>query len=153
MANASVARPLGEAHLADEPRLHPVMATAGRGARVEWRRRAGQRLQGLPQSGEPGVIEPGADLGHVHEATAVVPPEVQGPEVAARALRIRVPDDHELLPPLALDLDPVPRAPAGIGARGPLGHDAFEPSLRCGLEHRLAVPRDVVAVAEGAGGR
>ncbi len=126
-------------------------APGGDRARLEGRRRAGERTEPGPDRGEAGLVEAGAHLRDVDEARRVRRPvveaEVQRPEVPARALGIGVAADHELLPLLALDLDPVAGAPAGIGALRLLGHDPFEPLGGGRLEERDTLPGDVVAVA------
>src|ERR1700720_4522238 len=79
MAHAPVAGPLGERHLADEPRLGPVRAAGvlGRDRRAE---RAGaglQRPQLADQVGEHGLGETGADVPGVPQVPAVVDAEQQ----------------------------------------------------------------------------
>src|SRR5262249_25664284 len=129
MANAAVLRPLGEAHLADEARLDPVMAAPARRAGGERRGRTRQRLEPRPHERQRLPREPGADLRALREAVALVEPEVERAEVRARALRIRPAADDELLPELHFDLEPVARAAARVGAVGLLGDDALEPAL------------------------
>src|SRR4029077_19821446 len=84
-------------------------------------------------------------LGHVHQALALVETDVERAEAGARALGIGVAADHELLAPLALDLEPVGRSPRLIRARKLLGHDALEAQLRRRLEERRALLQDEVA--------
>src|SRR5207249_723491 len=76
---------------------------------------------------------------------------VKGAAVRAGALGIGVAADHELLPALALDLEPVARAPAPIRPVGLLGDDALEVSGVAGVEELLAALLDVSAVPEDAG--
>ena len=62
---------------------------------------------------------------------------------AAAALALRVAADHELLPAVRLDLQPVAAATAlGVARRRALRHDAFEPQLAGSLEQRFAVLED-----------
>src|SRR5262250_3877749 len=158
VADSAVVGPVGEAYLADQKGLGPVMAAAGRDrAGLEWRRGAHERLESLPDRLERGLVETGSDLRHVDETghgfRAVVEPQVQRAEVAARALRIGVAADHELLSQVALDLDPVAAARAGVEAARALGHDALEALLRGGLVEGLARAHHVVAIAGRAEGR
>ena len=60
------------------------------------------------------------------------------PKRARAALRVGVAADHELLPALALDLEPRVRACAPRRRSGALGDDALEPRLGGGLEEGLA---------------
>src|SRR5215470_12463038 len=151
---AAVVGPVGEPHLADQLRLDPVVSLPHRNrSALEWRRRPLQRLELLPKALEAGVVEAGADLGDVDEPALVVEADVQRAEVAARALRIRVATHHELLPALALDLDPLARAAARVRARRAFGHDAFEALLRRGLQEGRAVLGHVIHVAHGTEGR
>ena len=80
------------------------------------------------------VVEAGADLPGVAERAVLVVADEQGAELGARALRRREAADHELLLGVALQLQPVARAPAGVGAVGALGDHALE-----ALPARLAV--------------
>ena len=152
MANAPFVRPFGEAHLADESRLDPVMAAPGRAAHLEGRRLAAEGLELLQRRRERLLVEAGADLGHVDEAPALVEADVERAEVRARSLGIGVAADDELLASLALDLDPLARAATDVGRGGALGDDALEPRLRRGVVEGAALARDVVAVAHHAEG-
>src|SRR5206468_6401418 len=155
----SVIGPVAEAYLADEPGLHPVMPSArGNGPAIEGRRGTLERLELFPQALEPRLVEAGADLGDIDEARAVVHPpfvqsNVQRAEVAARTLGIGVTSDDELSAALALDLDPVTRAAARVGAARPLGHDPLEARLGSRLQEGLPVLHHVVDVVHGLEGR
>src|SRR5882672_11670808 len=107
MANTTLFRPLREAHLGDERGLDPVMAAAGRRALIERRRRARQRLQQIADRAQGLVVEAGADLAGVHEPFCLVHAQVESAEGPARALGIGPAADDELLPQVALDLEPV----------------------------------------------
>src|SRR5206468_3128380 len=132
MSDAAVACPLGEANLAHDSRLDPVVAApAGRAAR-ERRGRPLERTKLLADRLECPLVEPRADLGDVDQLALVVETQVQRAEMRPRALWHRVAADHELLPELTLDLQPVPRAFRGIGAVALLRDHAFQPLLAAG---------------------
>ena len=141
-------------------RVQSVKRTSqtSRGSTQWWPRPAGvpasngdeslsKRLEPLPEPLQLGAVEARADLGHVDEPPAVVDPDVKGAEAGPSALGIGVAADHELLATLALDLEPRARASRYVGARRPLGQDAFEPGLRGGLEEGRSGCLYVVAVA------
>src|SRR5262249_44705130 len=126
VTNTAIARPLGKANLGDERRLDPVMSASRWRPADERRRRARQRPERLADRLERPVVETRADLGHVHELTALVEPEVQRAEVSAGALRHGVAADHELLPEPTLDLEPVPGALRGVLAVATLGDHTLQ---------------------------
>src|SRR2546422_737958 len=145
MAEAALVRPLREAHLADEPGLDPVMALASRGADIEGGGGAAGGWQRLPDPTEGGRVEARTHFGDVDEAGPVVETDVERTEVAARALRVGVAADDELLALLTLQLDPIRRPPADVPAPRALRDDALEPGALRGpidVEPRL---RHVVA--------
>src|SRR4029450_5352509 len=90
-----------------------------------------------------------AHLGDVGELLAFVETHVQGAESRARALRLRVAADHELLPAVALHLDPVRRTLPLILAREPLGYDSLETHLRRRLEESGTVLEHVIGALHG----
>src|SRR4029450_4512405 len=154
VADAAVVGPVSKAHLADQDRLYPVVAAAGRNrARLEGRGLASQGLQPRHDGAQRGLVEAGSDLRDVDEARrrgrALVEAQVQRAELTARTLRIRVAADHELLMQLALDLHPIAGAAARVRALRLLGDDALEALLERGVEEREALAHDVVAVARG----
>ena len=83
MAKSAVFCPLGEAHLADELRLDPVMAAAGRTSHLKGGRLAAEGKKRLPNPLEPRLIKSGPDLGEVDEARPLEESHVERPEVAA----------------------------------------------------------------------
>src|SRR5205823_13307004 len=147
MADAPVLRPLRETHLADGPRLDPVVAAPRRRADLEGRGGAPERLELRLDVRERRVVEARADLRDVHQPPALVEAQVERAEVGARALRRGVAADDELLAELALDLQPVPRAARGVVAQAPLRHDALEPLLGSRLVELPAVLEHVIAAA------
>src|SRR5206468_2435896 len=153
MAHAPVRGPLGEAHLAHQLRLHPVIAAPRRPRRAEGRLRAGQRLEKLPYVVLHGPVEAAPDPRHVPELIAFVDADVQRAEVPVAAARLGIAADHEFLAALAFDLDPVGRSLARIGAVGALRDHPLEPHLGCGIEKRFAMLRDVVARLDDSRGR
>jgi hypothetical protein len=153
VADAAVRRPFGEAHLAHEARLDPVIHAAVRPRRAERRVLAGQRLQLTPQLILHGVVKAAADARDVAQLAVLVHADVKRAEAPPAALRIGVAADHEFLPALALDLDPVGGALPRVRAVAALGDDPFEPHLVRGFEKRLAMIRDVVAGVDHAGRR
>src|SRR5436190_23164206 len=107
VSQPAVAGPLGEAHLADEARLHPVIDAPVRPGVAERRGVASERLELRPELVLHRIVEPAADAGHVPELPVLVDTDVQRAEVPAAAARLGPAADHEFLPALALDLDPV----------------------------------------------
>src|SRR4030095_11841430 len=97
-----------------------------------------ERLQSSPHAPERGLVEPGADLGDVDQAAILVHAEVERAEKPARALGIGPASDHELLPSVTLDLEPLAGTAAGVAAVHPLGEDALDPLLGGRLVERLA---------------
>ena len=84
VADATVCGPLGEAHLADQLGLHPVVTSAFRNlAGVEGWRGSRERLELFPETFESLLIEAGADLRDVGQAPVVIQAHVQRAEVAA----------------------------------------------------------------------
>ena len=146
----AVVRPLGEAHLRHELGLDPDDVALAHlrhlGHLGEGRVVAPERLQAGEQPRDLGVVEAGADVPRPAQDAVLVDAEDKRAErVSASALPLRVPHDHELLPALGLELQPVARAPAGlVGRVGSLGHDPLEALLlRCRVQRR--------AVVEGGG--
>ena len=108
VAQSAVARPLGEADLGDELRLDPChVAFLDR----LWcgERRVGSRAVSQPRAQvvEGVGVEPGPDLAGVLEPAVAVVAEQQRAELDARASRLGVAADHELLAVFALELQPV----------------------------------------------
>ena len=103
----AIVGPLGEAYLAYEPRLHPMIPAPAGAADLKRRGRAPERLESLRDLLEPRRVEAGADLGHVDQPRPLVPSHVERAEPRARALRLGIASDHEHVPAVALDLDPV----------------------------------------------
>src|SRR5207237_9091155 len=126
MTDPTIACPFGEAHFAHEPGIDPVVVAAGGGAARERRGRARERAELLADGLERAVVEARADLRDVHELALVVEAQMERAEVSARALRQRVAADHELLPELTLDLEPVSRTLRGIRTVALLGDDALQ---------------------------
>src|SRR5262249_6345890 len=145
MTDTAIARPLSKANLSDQPRLDPVMSAPARRAAGERRGRALERPKLRADRLERSLVEPGAHLGNVDQLAPVVEAQMQSAEVRPRALRHRVAADHELLPELALDLQPVARALRGIRAVALLRDHALEALLAGGGEKIRAVLEHVVA--------
>ena len=108
MAEAIVARPLGEADLGDELRGNPGhIAFTDRSGIVE-RGAVGAQLAHSPgELMERQLVESGPDLPRVPQAVAVEVPDEQRAKFEPRAPRRRVAADHKLLPVLAFELEPV----------------------------------------------
>ena len=144
-AQAAVVRPLDELDLGDELRLDPddVALADPRHLRhlAERRRVALERLQLLQQPVDLAVVETGADVADVDELAALVGREDERAErPCATALAARVAGDHELLAAVALDLQPLARAPAReVAGAEPLRHDPLELLLLGRGEQRVAV--------------
>src|SRR5580692_5741901 len=137
MAELTVSGPLAEADLGDEARIDPVHARLRESARVERRAVALNSGQRRVQAVQHAVAEPGADLARIGQlAVGVVVAEQERAQPLARALRIGVAADHELLRVLALELQPVTRPRALVRRGGALGDEAF-PAVAAGL---LEVP-------------
>jgi hypothetical protein len=141
----AVVRPLHELDLGDELRLDPedvALLDAGHLRHgPEGRSVALERLQLLQEPIDLTVVEARADVAGVDELAALVGGQHERPERALTpALSARVAGEHELLPPVALDLHPLPRAPPREVLRAQaLGHDPFEPLLLGGPEQRVPV--------------
>ena len=137
MAQAAVARPLGEARSAPTssgstqwvPRGIGCTSAKGGSSRSSSRSRE-------PSVAQRVVVEAGADLAGVAQPAVLVVADQQRAEVRARALRRRVAADHQLLLGVALELAPVARAGGAVGAVGALGDDALE-ALAAGLAEEL----------------
>ena len=150
MAQAAVGRPLGEAHLAHQLRLDPVVLLALGRALGERRRVARERVELLPDRVQQLHVEAGADLGDVDQVLAAIEPDVERAEPAAST-------SGSVQPPITnswrrwhlILIQSRPREPE-YGAGGALRDDAFEPHLGSRVVERLAVGRDVIAVAHRA---
>src|SRR5262245_32752405 len=153
MADPAIARPLGEAHLSDQPRLDPMMSAPARRAAGKRRGRALERPKLRADRLERSLVEPGAHLGDVDQLAPVVEAQMQGSEVRPRALRHGVAADHELLAELALDLQPVARSLGGIRAVALLRDHTLEALLTGGGEKVRAVLEHVVAEVDHASRR
>ncbi len=144
-AQAPVVGPLDELHLADELGLDPdhVPLAHLRQLRhlVEGRLRSLEGTQERQQLLDLGVVEPRADIADVAKAAALGDGEHERAEAAAAsALTLRVAGDHELLPAVGLDLQPVPGAPPGLVDRVcALGDDPLEALLLGRLVERVPV--------------
>src|ERR1700730_11732184 len=109
MAHAPLAGPLGERHLADEPRLGPVRVAGvlGRARRAERADAGLHRPQPADQVGEHRLGEPGSDVPGVPQVPAVVDAEQQGADgVGPRAVAGGPDADDDLLVPDGIELDP-----------------------------------------------
>ncbi len=108
MAEAIVARPLGEADLGDELGGNPGhIAFTDRSGIVE-RGAVGAQLAHSPgELMERQLVESGPDLPRVPQAVAIEVPDEQRAKFEPRAPRRRVAADHKLLPVLAFELEPV----------------------------------------------
>src|SRR4051794_21523923 len=153
MAKTARAGPLGEADLRHELRLDPRDAALADRRRVgEGRIGALERPKPRPEVAQRRLVEAGPDLAGVPQGAVVVVAEQERAELGARAPGRGVAADDELLALLALELQPVPRAPVAVGAVGALSDHAL-PALAARLgEHRLArlvaVRRQAHAVRE-----
>src|SRR5207248_2129960 len=129
---ALVVCPLDELDLGDELRLDPddVALAHLRHLRhlMERRLLALERTQLLEQTVDLLVREAGTDVARVDELVAFAHAEDERTErVRAAPLASRVAGDHELLPAVGLDLQPVARAPPRLVARvGPLRDDSLQ---------------------------
>ena len=138
-------RPLRELDLGDELRLDPddVALLHLRHLRDDRERRRvlPQRLELFEQLGDGALAEAGADVSDPLPLLAATHAEDEGAEAAAAtALTLRVAADHELLPPVGLDLEPVAAAPSlRVARRRALRHHAFEALLLGRFEQCLSV--------------
>src|ERR687887_1739600 len=87
--------PLVERDLGDEVRAHPRRLPHAR-RWLERRRRAAERAELRAEPLQRRRGEPCADLARVPQAIAVVEADEESAELGSRALRRRVPADHEL---------------------------------------------------------
>src|SRR5580704_5386214 len=156
VAQATVASPLGEPDLGHELRLDPGHVP------LFDRRWFGERRVGAPERPELGAevvqrlgVEPGPDLARVLELFVPVVAEQERAELDARAPRLGEAADDELLPVLALELQPVARASRDVRAVRALGDEALPAFAARLLEvlRPVAVPvggpADVPVEAEG----
>src|SRR5262249_38501569 len=120
MAEPAVLRPLGEANLANQLRLHP-MILAPVGSRLAGRRLlTRERLQLLPDRIQERIVESAPHARDVTEGAALIDSDVERPEATARSRRPAVSSDHEFLAALALDLHPVGGPLPDVAAIGAL---------------------------------
>src|SRR5262245_46947511 len=117
----SFVRPLHELDLGHESRLDPddVALLHLRHLRNDRERRlvAPQRPELVEQLADHALTEAGADVADPLPLSAPLHAEHERSEAgAAPALALRVAADHELLPPVRLDLQPVP-SPTALGVR------------------------------------
>src|SRR5262247_3611516 len=150
LPDTAIARPLGKTNAAHEPRLDPVVPASGRRSLRKRRCGARQRPELLDDERECPVVEARAHLRDVDQLAALVEAQMERAEVSARALGYGVAADDELLLELALDLEPLPRAPGDVEAVALLGDHALEPLLAGGVEEFGAVALDVIAVSDDA---
>src|SRR6266850_5587251 len=140
MSKDAVCRPLGEAHLSDEFRPHPVRRFVLRRQRPERRR---LRLEGLQQSHdllELAAVEARADVAGVFELVAVIHAENERAEVRSRVSRLAPSGDDKFLLVYELELSPVRGSLAGqVSRRGDLRDEAFPAVLGRALVQRAAV--------------
>src|SRR5207248_7709144 len=136
LAQSAVAGPLAELDLADQLGLDEGGVLEPRHRRVEGAVGTRERRHLLAQLVEQAVGEAGADVPRVDELPAVVVAEEEGTDGAGPPAFARRPAaDHELLAPVVLDLEPGPRALAGlVDAVEALGHDALEARALAGLD-------------------
>src|SRR5262249_21818380 len=116
-AQVAVVRPLGELDLGHEPWLDPddVALLHLRHLRDNRERRLvpAQRLELGEQPSDQALAEAGADVADPLPLLAAMDAEHERAEAAAAtALALRVAADHELLPAVSLDLQPVTAAAA-----------------------------------------
>jgi len=84
-------------------------------------------LQAMPQPAELRMVNTGPDASRINEpAVRIVIGEQERPEPGPSALGIGPPDDHELLPLFALDLDPHAAIAGRIGCVSAFGDDALQ---------------------------
>src|SRR5215211_6847378 len=139
MAEAAVARPLGEGDLRDQLGLDPVGVARDRMDVGERAVLALELAQPSAEAVERRAVEAGADLARVAQRAVLVVPDQQRAEVGAGALRRREAADHELLLGVALQLQPIARAARAVGAVGTLGDEVLEPVPAGLAEEPLAV--------------
>src|SRR5258708_18426674 len=147
------ARPLGELHLGDQPRLDEVRVP-GRAADLEGRRLALQRPHQVGPPSQRGLGEAGAALARVHEPAVLEIAEQERAGPASEASPALHPAaDHQLLPQAVLDLQPGAGAPAPlVAAVPPLGDHPLQPRLPAPAAHRPTLP-DPVRRRRPVGGR
>src|SRR5262252_1718136 len=96
MTQPPVARPFGEAHLADEARLHPVHV-ARRYPLGERRRTPFEPAETRAELAQQPLVEAGADLAGVPEVAGLVVTDQESAELVPASRRLREPADDELL--------------------------------------------------------
>src|SRR5712671_3766144 len=92
---------------------------------------------------QPLSREPASGVAYVDEPILVEVAEKDGANMLAAVTRLGVPTDHELLPELDLQLEPVTRANSGLVMRVyALCDDAFPALTSRLLQHLLAITLD-----------
>src|SRR2546426_9776943 len=110
MSKDAVCRPLGEPHLSDEFRLHPVRRFVLRRQRPERRRLRLERLQQSHDLLELSAVEARADMAGVFEFVAVIHAENERAEMRPRLSRLAPSGDDEFLLLYELEFSPVGRS-------------------------------------------
>ena len=128
VAQHAVGGPGLEPHLGHQLRPDPARSAPGGGGQPrEGRAVDAERIQRLAQllagAGVPARADP-ADIG---ERTVALHAEQQRAQTQASTFHGRVAADHELLPGVALDLEPVLAPPGAVGRIDPLGDDPLGP--------------------------
>ena len=160
VADVAIGRPLAEGDLHDDAGRHPVpggTAALGpparlHGLRVDRRRLGDEPRQALHQLARGGVAPAGAHRTGVVQATLVVVAEQQVADLGGGAALVGEADDNELLPLLALELQPGLGARTDVGRVGLLQQHAFEPHVAGGGEQLLGRHVEGLAEAHGVDG-
>src|SRR5690606_22442938 len=107
------------------------------------------RAKPAVQRAEQRGIEPRPDLADLEQpAVVAVRGQPECPKPRARTLRRRVADDHELLFPQALDLQPLPSPARPVGRITALRDDAFQPQATGLSVEGRTITLDMVAVLD-----
>ena len=150
-------------HLAHVARLDPRRSRRLRNALARERLGAGRHRHAVArrvatdvrrderdEPREHRVVHAGPHPPHVAQATFDELGELQRADERARAVRLRVADDHEVARAVRLDLEPARRPSGDVRALRPLRDESLEPQLRHLAEHELSLARDVVERPHGA---
>ena len=145
-AGAAAILDLGRQH-----RLDPAHALGRRRLVLQRRRGGAQGIEPLPQLARARGGEARAAMADRHQPVAGIFAQHQRAHRLGIDGRGHEARDHEAVALARLHLEPRLHPARAIGRRRLLGDDAFEAKAARMPEHRIAVARDVVAVAQAAG--
>ena len=145
MAEHAVAGEFSEGNFGDQLRLDPMRAAPRRAGNFDRRFVDFQRLHPIAQVLDQVRVEARPNLTRIGQLASVARRQVERAEAPALVARLPA-DDDELLPLSAFDLQPIPGPLPAIGGAGLLRDDPLAAFRADGIEQRLALADDMVAV-------